>query len=532
MRVGILRPTEPGALPMSPPLRIALGADHGGFADKRRLIERLRGLGYRVLDLGAYVAEASDYPIPGRRVAEAVARGRADLGVLLCRSGNGMAIVANKVPGARAAIATNVRLAELARRHNDANVLVLGSDFMEDPADRVLEAFLSASPEDGRHRRRVDMIRRREAVAASTLPTHQLLAQGQSPWVDDISDQMLASGLLERMIRAEGLRGLTSNPSIFEKAITSGQGRYRAELARMKTQGLDAEAAYERLTTEDIARAADLLRPIYDETGGDDGFVSLEVLPAYAHDEESTVKEARRLFEALGRPNVMIKVPGTEAGLRAFRRLTALGVNINVTLIFARSLYGRVAEAYLAGLADRLAAGGDVSRLRSVASVFVSRIDSAVDKRLEALASPPARALLHTIAIANARLIYADFKSIFDGEAFAEPAAHGAAVQRPLWGSTSTKDPRLSDVLYVEELIGPETVNTIPLATLQAFLDHGRVRGATLEENLDAARERIDVLPRLGVDLEAVCAELQTAGVRAFADSFDKLFAAIQAALA
>ncbi len=513
---------------------IALGADHGGFHDKAALCLHLKSKGFRVIDMGASHAQPSDYPVFGFRVAEAVSQGRADFGVLLCRSGNGMAMAANRVRGVRAAIANNIELAKAAREHNDANVLVMGSDHMDgNSVQQVLEAFLSAKAEGDRHARRVAIINQYDQTLSSTLATHQLAACGQSPWIDDISDEMIASGTLKNMVERDGVRGLTSNPSIFEKAIVGGKGRYPGELAKLRAAGASAEAAYEKLTTEDIAAAADILRPLYDSTGGDDGYVSLEVLPAYAHDEETSVKEAQRLFAVLARPNVMIKVPGTKEGIRAFRRLTAAGVNVNVTLIFSRAYYNEIARAYIEGLRDRVKAGGYVSRDRSVASVFVSRIDTAVDKRLIQLNKPETtEPLMRRAAIANTKLIYQDFKTLFYGDEFADLTERGAAPQRPLWGSTSAKDPALRDTIYVEELVGALTVNTIPTATFNALLDHGKIRANAIEEDLEGAKRLLASLASLGLDLEAVCADLQTAGIKSFADSFDQLFATIKKALA
>lgn len=518
-------------------LRIALGADHGGFEAKQRLIRYLKEKGHHVIDVGSSDGEASDYPIFGFRVAEAVSWGQAERGVLLCRSGNGIAMAANRLPGVRAAIANNSTLAKLAREHNEANVLVMGSDYMDEPSETVLDTFLAAEPEGGRHTRRVDLIRSYDEMARSNGALNRMAMLGQSPWLDDISDMIIKSGRLQHLIDEGGIRGLTSNPSIFEKAINSGEGRYRHDLEKLKADGASPEEAYERLTLEDIAAAADMLRPLYDRTGGDDGFVSLEVLPEYAYDEETTVREAQRLFHALERPNVLIKVPGTKEGIRAFRRLTAAGVNINVTLIFSRTFYNEIAEAYIEGLTERMKAGEPIDRIRSVASVFVSRIDSAVDKKLGELVSAggekaeKAGALMHRIAIDNTRMIYQDFKSIFYGEKFAELAAAGASVQRPLWGSTSVKNPDLRDTLYAEELVGPYTVNTLPMATVEALLDHGKIRGVTLDEDIDGAKARLQELSALGIDLEEVCLELQKAGVKAFADSFDKLFETVKQAL-
>lgn len=546
---------------------IALGADHGGFEAKKSLIAFLRDNDYRVIDTGACDAEASDYPVFAFRVAEAVSRGQAHLGILLCRSGNGMSMAANRVRGVRAALAHTAELARLARTHNDANILIVGADHLTDSPEEILIAFLESEFEGGRHARRVDIIREYDQMLHSALPTHRLVVAGQSPWLDDISDMLLTSGQLDDLL-AQGVRGVTSNPSIFEKAINSGEGRYRAELARMKNEGVTPEEAYERLTTDDIRAACDRLRPIYDRTGGDDGYVSLEVLPEYAYDEETSLNEARRLFDLVERPNLMIKIPGTPEGIRAFRRATADGINVNVTLLFSRANYRAVARAYIDGLSDRLRAGKDVSRIRSVASVFVSRIDSAVDQRLEDIGSEAARGLLHHAGIDNTRLIYADFREIFYGgamngdlvngasaagapaaipgdpdsaeaelnaaaaERFAELAAAGAAVQRPLWGSTSTKNPNLPDTLYAEELVGPQTVNTLPLKTLLALIDHGRVRGNTIEEDLTGARRRTKELAALGIDINDVCDQLQRDGVAAFADSFNTLFASISSALA
>lgn len=520
---------------------IALGADHGGYEVKEKIAARLRQEGYRVVDMGTHGTEATDYPIYGFRVAEAVGRGQADCGVLVCRSGNGMAISANKVHGVRAALADTREIARLAREHNDANVIIIGADYAREPGEEIVQAFLNGKPETGRHARRVDLIRAYEKALASSLPTHELISCGQSAWLDDISDTIIKTGQLARLVEHEGVRGVTSNPTIFEKAINSGEGRYQADLAEMKKRGLDAEAAYEALTSEDIIAACDILRPLYDATGGDDGYVSYEELPSLALDEEGAAKEATRLFfEVVNRPNVMIKIPGTDEGIRAFRLAIAAGVNVNVTLIFSRDYYQRIARAYIAGLADRLRAGGDVTRVRSVASVFVSRIDTSVDKALTALRAnevDPDRiklidATLHQAAIANAKMIYQDFKDIFYGEEFAELAGAGAAPQRPLWASTGVKDPALRDTLYVEELVAPLTVNTIPGPTMKALLDHGRIQPNTAEHDLEGARKHLADLKELGIDLEKICADLQTAGVKSFADSFDTLFAAIKKQLA
>lgn len=358
-----------------------------------------------------------------------------------------------------------------------------------------------------------------------TNPIQQLKALGQSIWYDNIRRGMLESGEMQRLIDI-GVSGLTSNPTIFEKAIT-GSGDYDDALLELALAGKTTEEIYEALTLEDIRAAADLLRPVYDSTGGADGYASLEVDPHLAHDTDATVAEAKRLFQVLGRPNVMIKVPATPEGIPAVRRLIGQGVNVNVTLTFSLEAYEQVREAYIAGLEDLQRAGGDVSRIASVASFFVSRVDTAVDALLQERVKQgetELAGLMGKAAIANARLAYHAFRQSFDGQRFAGLRAAGARVQRPLWASTSTKNPAYSDVLYVESLIGRDTVNTLPDVTLQAFLDHGRVDEA-LGRGLEDARLTIDALEQAGVSMKEVTDRLLADGVKAFADSFDKLMA-------
>ncbi len=353
----------------------------------------------------------------------------------------------------------------------------------------------------------------------------QLRASGQSIWYDNIRRGMLKSGELQRLIDL-GVSGLTSNPTIFEKAIT-GSADYDDALLELALACKKAGEIYESLTMEDIRAAADLLRPVYDSTGGADGYASLEVDPHLAHDTDATVAEATRLFQALGRPNVMIKVPATPEGIPAVRSLIGQGINVNVTLTFSLEAYDQVREAYIAGLQDLLRAGGDVTRVASVASFFVSRVDTAVDGLLRERikqGQTDLAGLLGKAAIANARLAYHAFRQTFDGEGFAALRAAGARVQRPLWASTSTKDPSYSDVLYVESLIGRDTVNTLPDVTLQAFLDHGRVAEA-LGQGLEDARLTMDALEQAGISMKEVTDRLLADGVKAFADSFDKLMA-------
>ena len=364
-------------------------------------------------------------------------------------------------------------------------------------------------------------------------PLRTLQDYGQSVWLDYISRHLLVSGELQRLIEEDGLRGVTSNPAIFEKAITGGTD-YRDALTALAGQSLKATALYERLAIQDIQAAADILRPVYDHTDGADGFVSLEVSPHLAYDTPGTVAEAKRLWSIVERPNLMIKVPATPEGLPAIEQLISEGINVNVTLLFARDVYERVTQAYLAGIERRLAQGGDVRRVASVASFFVSRIDTAVDAilagRLKTAQDAQERALLGSlagkVAIANAKLAYQRYKEIFRGARWESLARQGARRQRLLWGSTSTKNPQYRDVLYVEELIGADTVNTMPPATLEAFRDHGRPR-ASLEEDIVGAYATLEALERVGISLQEVTDTLLAEGVRLFAEPFDKMLDAL-----
>jgi len=350
---------------------------------------------------------------------------------------------------------------------------------------------------------------------------HDLIDLGQSIWFDYIRRSFITSGELQALIN-QGVRGVTSNPTIFEKAI-AGSTDYDADLGRLVDAGKSVEEIYETLALDDIAQAADLMRLVYDETGGADGYVSLEVSPTLANDTGGTVADARRLFAALHRPNVMIKVPATPAGIPAIETLISQGINVNVTLIFSLDHYKAVAEAYIAGLEKLAAAGGDPSRVASVASFFVSRVDTAVDRTLEEIGEVE---LQGKIAIANAKVAYAYFCEAFSGPRWEKLTAQGARVQRPLWASTGTKNPHYLDTLYVDSLIGLHTVNTVPPATLQAFLDHGNV-SPTLEVGLEEAHAHLARLAELGVDLDAITQKLQDDGVASFAKSFESLMASI-----
>ncbi|BCT68289.1 transaldolase [Nitrosospira sp. NRS527] len=360
-------------------------------------------------------------------------------------------------------------------------------------------------------------------------PLEQLLQCGQSIWLDSISRDLINSGELQRLVTEDKLRGLTSNPTIFEQAITRSNSYDDALSKLLKANDKQTDKAlFEAVAIEDIRMAADVLRPVYNETNGGDGYVSLEVSPQLAHDTAGSIAEARRLWQAVQRPNLMIKIPATPEGIPAIEQLTSEGINVNVTLMFSLKHYEVVARAYIAGLERRTASPGVTKPLPvSVASFFVSRVDTVVDALLEKMGTPEALNLRGKIAIANAKLAYQRFREVFYGESFAALRGKGARVQRPLWGSTGTKNPAYSDVLYLEKLIGPDTVNTVPPKTLQAFCDHGRVH-ATLQEDMAQAKANIAQLAHLGVDLDAITEKLQNDGVAAFAASYDKLLGAIK----
>ncbi|MBA3517464.1 MAG: transaldolase [Rhizobiales bacterium] len=367
-------------------------------------------------------------------------------------------------------------------------------------------------------------------------PLKALNDYGQSVWLDFLARDFLNEGGLKRLIEQDGLRGVTSNPSIFEKAIGES-GYYDAQLKQIFASGdMPVGAVYEALAVADIQRAADTLRPVYDATEGRDGFVSLEVSPYLALDTEKTIGEARRLWQTVGRDNLMVKVPATAQGLPAIRQLIGEGINVNITLLFSQDVYEEVVKAYIDGLETRAGKGGDVSRIASVASFFVSRIDSDIDKqideKLEEADDPDKRKALKSLkgkaAIANARLAYRRYKRLFSGERWQRLADKGGRTQRLLWASTGTKNPDYPDVLYVDELIGPDTVNTMPPKTLDAYRDHGSPR-ASLEANVDEAEETLDALDRAGISLDKVTTDLVSKGVQLFADSFGGLLGAIEA---
>ncbi|HET9879154.1 MAG TPA: transaldolase [Candidatus Limnocylindria bacterium] len=348
--------------------------------------------------------------------------------------------------------------------------------------------------------------------------------EGQSPWIDFIDRDLHESGKLDELI-GKGIRGLTSNPTIFGKAVATGQ--YDDLIRRELEAGDDNQQIYEEIAVGDIQAACDHLRVVYDASGGTDGFASIEVEPAWADDTDGTIERARHLWARVDRPNCFVKIPATEAGIPAVEQAISEGINVNVTLMFSVAVYERIARAYLAGLRRRLAGGGDLRRLSSVASFFVSRVDTKVDKQLDELGTRAALEARGRAAVANAKLAYQSYLHIFEGAEFAELRAAGAQVQRCLWASTSTKNPDYRDVMYVEQLIGPDTVNTMPIETIEAFIDHGRVE-RTIDRDVDDARDAIRAVEACGITMRSVTDELIAEGVASFGKSFDELIASIE----
>jgi transaldolase / glucose-6-phosphate isomerase len=372
-------------------------------------------------------------------------------------------------------------------------------------------------------------------ASKATNPLKALLSYGQSMWLDYIRRDLITSGSLKKMIEEDGLRGMTSNPSIFEKAIADSS-LYDDMLQSLASRpDLDATARYEHIAIRDIQGVADLLRPVYEESKFRDGYVSLEVSPLLALKTQETIEEARRLWKTVSRENVMIKIPGTAEGLPAIRQAIGEGININVTLLFAQEVYEKVAEAYIAGLEDLAKSGGNLKKMAGVASFFISRIDtlvdSMIDDKLKTATDAQQQALLKKlkgkVAIANGKLTYQRYQKIFSGPRWDALAAKGAQTQRVLWASTSTKNPAYRDVMYVEELIGPDTVDTMPPATVDAFRDHGKLRNS-LTEDVPAAQKVMDDLAKAGISINEVTTKLTADGVKLFADAFQKLLAAVE----
>jgi transaldolase len=351
-------------------------------------------------------------------------------------------------------------------------------------------------------------------MATKRSPIAQLIEYGQSPWYDNLTRQLVESGGLRRLMEDDGIRGLTSNPTIFEKAMASGEG-YDEQLAELARQGLSIDGIYWELVIHDVAAAADTLRPVHDSTEGGDGFVSVEVAPDRAHEVQPTIEQALWLHGRLQRPNVMVKIPATPEGVPAVEEVIALGHNVNITLIFSLQRYDEVIEAYFRGLERLAEGGGDVSKIASVASFFVSRVDTEADRRL-----PEGHPLRGKVAVANAKLAYKQFRQRFSGPRWDALAAKGARLQRPLWASTSTKNPEYPDTLYVDELVGRDTVNTLAEASLEALRDHGNPQPDTIERDVEGAEQVMRDLAAAGIDYDDLTATLEREGVDSFGRSY------------
>ncbi len=521
-------------------MRVGIAADHAGYGLKSDLLRSLAHAGYEVVDFGAFdLSPDDDYPDYVVPLGRAVSKGEVERGVAVCGSGVGACVAANKLPGVRAALIHDVFSAHQGVEDDNMNLICLGGRVTGLAlAWDLTQAFLKARfVGNERHTRRLAKVAALEVSMTprdgnARNPLLRLQALGQSVWLDFLSRGMISSGEIKKLIDDDGLRGITSNPSIFEKAI-GGSHDYDDAIRALALSGKSADEMYRALTVEDVQRATDLFRPVFDQTGGRDGFVSLEVSPRLAHETETTVAEARELWAAVGRPNALIKVPATAEGLPAIRQLIADGINVNVTLLFSIDRYRQVLDAFLAGLEARAQKGQPLGSVASVASFFLSRIDVLVDSLLDRAAAGTgsgaelAGQLRGAAAVASARLAYQVYKEAFSTDRFSRLAAKGARRQRLLWASTSAKDPSYSDVKYVEPLIGANTVNTMPLETINAYRLHGDP-APRLEESVDESRNVLGRLAEVGLDLAAITRQLEDEGVRKFADSFDRLMATLQ----
>jgi transaldolase/glucose-6-phosphate isomerase len=524
-------------------MKLVIASDHAGYDLKMSILPYLTKLGHEVLDLGTDTADLpADYPDYAIKASNAILSGRAERAILVCGSGVGISVAANKIKGIYAGVCHDAYSAHQGVEHDNMNVLCIGARIIGlEVAREIVRAFTNAQfTGEERHMRRTNKVREIENSFGSPLPMSNppvdVQLYGQSIWYDNISRDLLQSGDLQRLVEHDGVVGVTSNPTIFEKAIGGGSA-YDAQIRELVKTETPVQAIYDALSVADIQETADVLRPVFDRTNGVDGYVSLEVSPLLANDTDTTVSEAKRLSAAVNRPNLMIKIPGTPAGLPAIEEVIFAGINVNVTLLFSVENYIQVMERYIRGLERRVEAGLPVHHIASVASFFVSRIDAVVDKHLENnIRSAQGRdvnrvtmnrELLGKVAIANAKAAYRRYKEYFHGERFSRLRAAGARVQRPLWASTGTKNPAYPDTLYVDSLIGPETVNTVPPATLNAFKDHGNA-SPTLETGLDQAMIVLDKLAEVGINLDLITKQLQDDGVESFVDSFNKLLEGVR----
>jgi len=501
-------------------MKVAIAADHAGVALRKDLEAVIRAQGHDAIVLGADLNDPSDdYPTFAKLVGGAIASGRASRAILICGSGAGVTVAANKLPAVRAALAADDYTARQMVEHDLCNVMTLGARTLAiETARDLVKSFLAAEflPEP-RHRRRLAQVLRLEWDQHPS-PLRDLHEAGQSVWLDSIRRSLLTSATLARYISQLCVTGLTSNPTIFDRAIAESDDYDRAIL-ELRDRGFDNEEIFSRVTLDDVVAAADLFRPVYEASSGSDGFVSLEVSPTLADDAKATVVEARRLHELADRPNLYIKVPGTAAGIVAIEELIAAGVPINVTLLFSCEQYLAAADAYMRGLERRIAAGASAD-VSSVASLFVSRWDVASAPKL------PAR-WANTLGIAVAHQSFAAYRGSLESERWRRLAAAGATPQRLLFGSTGTKDPALPDTYYLGALAAAETIDTMPEASLLAFADHGKL-AAVLTSDTRHADAAVHAAEAAGIDVQALATDLQRRGVEAFADSFHQALRTIE----
>ncbi|HMG27125.1 MAG TPA: transaldolase [Acidimicrobiia bacterium] len=501
-------------------MKVAIAADHAGLPLRPAITDAVRAAGHEPLLYGPDTAppEGIDYPLVAKAVADALEATDADRGILVCGSGAGVTIAANKLPGIRAAYAADHYTGHQMVEHDHVNVLTLGARVMgPEVAADIVDAFVNAVPStEERHLRRLgevlDFERNRSMNAATRL--HDA---GQSLWLDNITRGLLTSGTLARYIADLAVTGLTSNPTIFDKALT-GSSDYDEQIQSLLAAGTEGEELVFELALFDLRKAGSLFRAIWDATGGTDGWVSLEVSPKLAHDTKSTVDEARALHDKAATPNLFIKVPGTPEGVPAIEELIAAGVSVNVTLLFSAEQYLAAAEAYLRGLERRKASGADLD-VTSVASVFISRWDAAVMDKLS-------DDLRGQLGVAVAERTYKAYRELLASDRWQELAAAGARPQRLLWASTGTKDPNLPDTYYIHALASELTINTMPEKTLLAFGAHGAV-GELLPADGGDAEDVLARVGRAGIDVDALAATLQTEGAEAFVKSWDDLLACI-----
>lgn len=500
-------------------MKVAIAADHAGLPLRPRVALAVNDAGHDPVLMGPDSGEPVDYPVVAKVVGDALAAGSVDRGILICGSGAGVTIAANKLPLVRAALAPDHYTGHQMVEHDHVNVLTLGARVMgEEVAADIVTAFVCARPSmEERHLRRLGEVLEFERQRSMNAAT-RLHAAGQSLWLDNITRALLATGTLAHYIADLAVTGLTSNPTIFDRAIT-GSDDYDAQIRSLQADGTKGEDLFFALALADLTRAAALFRPVWDATGGVDGWVSLEVSPRLAHDTASTVAEAKLLHERAATPNLFIKVPGTPEGIPAIEELIFSGVPVNVTLLFSREHYLAAAEAYLRGLERRRDAGLDLG-VGSVASVFISRWDKAAQGHLPA-------DLHDKLGVAIAGRTYAAYRGLLESDRWQALEGTGARPQRLLWASTGTKDPALPDTFYIRALASERTINTMPEGTLVAFADHGEV-GDLLPPDGGDAEEVLARIADAGLDVDAVAAQLQKEGADSFVESWDDLLGCLE----